>query len=153
MGDRCEGNDPQLAGLDDGEMSAGERRRIASHVLLCRHCAAEVGHMVAHKALLERGKEAAQAPPPRDLWRGITRELDRVDGAQTALAWRPSAKPSRLPALVAVGTMLILAAVGLSLYVNRPANVTGQLLAAHAQDFFDLRVLEIVCKPRRAGKR
>jgi len=27
------------------------------------------------------------------------------------------------------------------------------ILAAHAQDFFDLRVLEIICKPRVAGKR
>jgi len=133
MSERCDGNDPRLAALVDGEMRGDDRRRMASHVLLCRECAAEVGHMVAEKVLLERGKEAARTGPPRELWRDITRELDRVDGVQTALAWRPSARASRLPALVAVGTVLILAALGLSIYVNRPANVTGQLLAVHGQ--------------------
>lgn len=36
---------------------------------------------------------------------------------------------------------------------GRGADTAAVILAAHAQDFFDLRVLEIVCKPRGAGKR
>ena len=36
---------------------------------------------------------------------------------------------------------------------GKGVDTAAVILAAHAQDFFDLRVLEIVCKPRTAGKR
>lgn len=36
---------------------------------------------------------------------------------------------------------------------GRGADTAAVILAAHAQDFFDLRVLEIICKPRLASRR
>jgi len=36
---------------------------------------------------------------------------------------------------------------------GKGVDTAAVILAAHAQDFFDLRVLEIICKPRVAGKR
>jgi len=133
MSDRCEGGDPRLAAWVDGEAPAEERRRVASHVVLCRECAAEVGHMLAAKTLLERGGESAKASPPPGLWQRVLAELDRADGAQTALTRSVSGQPARLPAIVAVGAVLIFAALLFSFYVNRPAGVTDQFLAAHAQ--------------------
>jgi hypothetical protein len=133
MSERCDGSDPRLTSLVDGEGARDQRRKIASHVVLCRDCAAEVGQMVAQKVLLERGVEAAKAGPPRDLWREIIAGLDKVDGAQTALARRPATRPSRVPALVMAGAALVFVALLASAYVARPTSPTGQLLAAHNQ--------------------
>lgn len=133
MSDRCEGQEPKLAAWVDGQAPKEERRRVASHVILCRECAAEAGHMLAAKTLLERGGELVRAEPPRGLWQRVLAELDRADGAQTALARPLGAQPTRLPAILAAGAALIIAALLVSLYVNRPAGVTDQLLAAHAQ--------------------
>lgn len=133
MSDRCEGQESSLAAWVDGQAPKEERRRVASHVILCRQCAAEAGHMLAAKTLLERGEESAKAIPPGDLWQRVMAELDRADGVQTALARPFVSRPSRLPAIVGVGAMLIVAALALSFYVSGPVSVTSQLLAAHAQ--------------------
>lgn len=133
MSDRCEDQQPKLAAWVDGQAPKEERRQVASHVILCRECAAEAGHMLAAKTLLERGEELVRAVPPQGLWQRILTDLDRADGAQTALARPLGARPTRLPAIVAAGAVLIVAALLVSLQVNRPVGVTEQLLAAHAQ--------------------
>ncbi|MCX7600130.1 MAG: hypothetical protein N2512_14880 [Armatimonadetes bacterium] len=133
MSERCEGKEAKLAAWVDGQAHKEERRRVASHVILCRDCAAEAGHMLAAKTLLERGGEAASTPPPRDLWQRVVAELDRADGAHTALARSLGARPTRLPAIIGAGAILIVVALLVSFYVNRPVGVTDQLLAAHAQ--------------------
>lgn len=133
MSEGCEGKDPRLAAWVDGEVAKDERRRVASHVILCDDCATEVGHMVAEKALLERGEEAAAAPAPKELWGAITSGLDHVDGTHTALARRRATHRYRLPALVGVGATLVALALALSAYMGRPGNMTAQLLALHKQ--------------------
>ncbi len=129
MNSPCCDND-KLAAFVDGEVeSEAERRQTASHILLCPGCAREVGEMLAQKALTHRPEPEESAPA--DLWGRVVAELDRVDGVARALRHAPSGRRSLVPALVAVGAVLIVFAIALRIAVLRPTPVPQQLMAAH----------------------
>ncbi|MGD9519636.1 MAG: anti-sigma factor [Armatimonadota bacterium] len=132
MIDNCPGDDPKLAAWVDDEVVSEQKRAMAAHILLCPACAREVGHMAAHKALLER-PETAEEPPAR-LWTDLTAQLDRVDGIERALSPAAPGRHSLLPALIAAGVILIVGAVfARSAWMKANLDVAPQLLALHSE--------------------
>jgi anti-sigma factor RsiW len=130
--DGCTGEDPRLAAWVDDELTPDQKKALAAHILLCSRCAREVGHMVAHKVLVLRPE--AREEPPRALWPAIVAQLDKVDGLERALSPMPTPSRSRLPALVAIGVIMIAGALYLrSAFLTAAPAVTDQLLAVHGQ--------------------
>ena len=126
----CCDDDKLAAFVDNEQQSEAERRQTASHILLCPGCAQEVGQMLAQKALTQR---AAPERAPAGLWERVVDELDRVDGVARALHRLPEGRRSLVPALVAVGVLLILCAIAVRIVVLRPVPVPQQLMALHQQ--------------------
>lgn len=87
----CDAIREQLGALIDGELAAGERAAIESHLRLCPACAAE------HDALTKLAAELAECAPvtvPETLWPAIESGLDARRSVRTGWfarqhAWRP----------------------------------------------------------------
>ncbi len=129
----CEHKDSRLAAWVDGELEEEEQKELASHILLCRDCAAEVGQMAAQKVLCRRPIPEGLTVP-RDLWKRITEELNHVDGVQRALSTAPRPRRSLVPVLAVVGVILIAAALYVRAVLLAPSLPLGeQLLRLHGQ--------------------
>ncbi len=125
--ERCERCGADLSAFVDGEMRPHEKMRAASHILLCPHCAAEAGHLLAAKSLVSM--PTRQAAVPEDLWSKISRRLEEADAARAALE-QPAPRRSLVPSLAAAGLVCIAFALILRLALLRPQSSDAATLSA-----------------------
>jgi len=122
-------NEEELTALVDGELSARRRRQAARHVMHCSECGRLCGQLLATRRVVEQPE--LDAVFPTGLWPRVRAALDRVDGIGVTLRrpW-PARQLVRLPALMAAGLVLILAAVWIRHLALTP-NGVDLLLQAH----------------------
>lgn len=134
MTDWCPISEETLSAFIDGELSPRHRRRLACHIADCPICSRQLGSLYAMKSYVA-SPEQVTASFPAELGTRIRQALDTVDrvahslphlGPRPVAAWR-------LPALVAVGVVLIVGALySRQLLVTRPAPMEV-LFQAHYQ--------------------
>ena len=132
MSDRCSITPETLSAFVDGELSAGEQRRLARHSATCESCSRQLGTMYALKAYVGCHDEQTE-PVPARLWQRVRRGLDEVDavaGKMVTIGPRP-VPTRRLGALVAAGALLIVLAVGLRHAFTPPSWNWSHLAQAH----------------------
>lgn len=125
-----------FAGSNQVELSEEHRRRIVELggvVLTCQHAFGGIGRAVRRKLGTYQLDEVV-AFVLRSFCEGI-----KVACEITVMATDAGLVPAGAEVLAIGGT-------------GRGADTAVVILAANAQDFFDLRVLEIVCKPRGGAK-
>ena len=129
MTDWCEVSEETLSAFVDGELSPRQQRRLACHIADCAVCSQRLGRLYAMKSYMGSA-EQYDTSVPAGLWTRVRMALDTVDRVARSLPQlAPRPVPAwRLPALVAVGVLLIIAALYTrQLVVMRPT--TAELLA------------------------
>jgi hypothetical protein len=92
----CQELDARLDDWVDGTLAAGAAAEVEAHLASCPHCqeqARRMRQLLAHAASLPRS-----VTPPRDLWPGIARRLER----ERRWSWTGGLQPWALAAAAAV---------------------------------------------------
>jgi hypothetical protein len=128
----CHWEEENLSVFVDGELSAGQQRSLARHLLECPECAAHAGRLLAVKYYLGATSEEP-APLEAGFWGRLDQALDLVDAVATRPAPRPAPVRARRSAwaLAATGAVLILTAWVLRLATLPPPVQPADLIQAH----------------------
>ena len=132
MTDWCKISEETLSAFLDGELPRRQQRQLACHIVDCPVCSRRVGSLYALKNYVGYAEQVATSVPA-GLWTHIREALDTVDRVARSLPHLgPRSVPAwRLPALVAVGVVLIVSALYTrQLLVTRPGTVDS-LFQAH----------------------
>ena len=128
----CHWEEENLSAFVDGELSAGQQRSLARHLLECPDCAAHAGRLLAVKYYL-----GAHAEEPAPLGAGFWGRLDQALELVDAVAARPAPRPAPARArrnawaLAGTGVVLILTAWVLRLATLPPPVQPADLIQAH----------------------
>lgn len=129
MTDWCRISEDTLSAFVDGELTLRQQRQLACHVAHCARCSQQLGALYAMKSYVH-SVEQVDGAVPAGLWPRLRQALDTVDRVARSLPYLPPRPISawRLPALVAVGVVLIISALyARQLLITRPT--TPELLA------------------------
>ena len=124
----------------DGELEAGERRKLEEHLAACDECTATLEQL---QRVVDRAATLEDRPPATDLWAGIRRRIDaKADGA-IDLEEHRSRKLDQLrrrrvafslPQLAAASIVLMVLSAGTAWLVSRGAEPRAGDVAAGAPD-------------------
>jgi anti-sigma factor RsiW len=93
----------------DGELDAGERLELESHLATCENCATTLAEL---RRVVGRASALDDRPPARDLWPGIAA---RIGVSTDDLAARRARRISfTVPQLVAAGITLVIVSAGIA---------------------------------------
>jgi anti-sigma factor RsiW len=132
MRSECPITENDIHALVDGELTARETRRVATHVVACPKCSALAGGTLAGKRLLSPRTQAVE--PPADSWQRVVSALDDADSTVRNISWtsRRRLHFDSVPALAVAGLMLLVGAGVWQLNLNYSAGRgSAQLVRAH----------------------
>lgn len=122
----------EISSLVDGELTGRRRRHVALHILQCPECSCLCGELLATRRSLEVPELSAAAPA--QLWSRVHAALDTVDSVGLALRQPvPFSSRLRLPALAALGMLLICGALWVHHDALAPLENIDFLVQAHLQ--------------------
>ncbi len=108
----CSEVQERFSAYHDSELPPDEVARVATHVLDCSNCAAE---LASFEQLSDLSRQLTDPPVPAHLWEELRSKLDAPAEPKSVLAWLlPDRVPSRILALAA--TILVAAGIGVVTY-------------------------------------